>query len=131
MKSTPNTSWSDYYPAVTRYVHMDTASGLVQSSLAAVSCSLGAWCPQDAGPLPSRVLGADDLFPILCFIVARGADIETTRPIHTRLTTLLAWCSAMADGGGGEGEWMVQSMRAALTLLIENASVATQLGAAS
>lgn len=86
---------------------------------------------QDAGPLPSRVLGADDLFPILCFIVARGADLETTRPSHTRLTTLLAWCSSMADGGGGEGEWMAQSMRSALTLLIENASVATQVGTAS
>ena len=81
---------------------------------------------QDAAPLPSRVLGADDLLPILCFILARGADVEISRPSHTRLTTLLAWCSAMTDSGGGEGEWMAQAMHFALTHLIENAATLAQ-----
>ncbi len=76
------------------------------------------------------MLGADDLLPILCFILARGADVETSRPSHTRLTTLLAWCSMMTDSGGGEGEWMVQAMHSALSHLIENAAALAQDGAA-
>lgn len=86
---------------------------------------------QEASPLPSRVLGADDLLPILCFLLARGADVETARSSQSRLTTLLAWCGAMADGDGGEGEWMAQAMQSALTHLIENASDPATVATAS
>ena len=76
----------------------------------------------DAPPLPSRVLGADDLLPVLCFLLARGRGVETARPDVRRLTTLLAWCGAMAEGGGSEGEWMAQAVQSALTHLMEVAA---------
>ena len=76
----------------------------------------------DAPPLPKRVLGADDLLPILCFVVARGCEVELSRPKPRRLTTLLAWSSAMAEGGGSEGEWVATAMHAALSHLVEVAA---------
>ena len=92
--------------------------------LFALTCLPAGWIGcflQEAPALPSRVLGADDLLPILCYLLAHGHDVETARPRKSRLTTLLAWCSAMADGGGGEGEWMTQAMHSALTHLVESA----------